>query len=264
MLPKTPYFGAGEGNRTLVLSLEGFSSTIKLHPRNSMYTRYNCLSPKFYGGGGRIRTYVGVSQQIYSLPPLATRAPLPRKLLICRRNPEVSNTELKLQRILVLPCRPNFAIPANLLSFAGAYRRHHLSQPGACWSSNCVNTDVLTSPCSALKITPRTSKLTRLYQDTAEMLMLHPAIEEITRLTAPETGWSTDSGTAGMGHCRDWQQTLRLAIHLSEHPRAWVKRLTGTLWCGAQTRQPRPVAKQLHAFVPLGARQYPAYGGNPS
>src|SRR5690606_31105633 len=28
------------------------------------------------GGGGWIRTNVGVSQQIYSLPPLATRAPL--------------------------------------------------------------------------------------------------------------------------------------------------------------------------------------------
>ena len=26
--------GAGEGNRTLVLSLEGFSSTIELHPQN--------------------------------------------------------------------------------------------------------------------------------------------------------------------------------------------------------------------------------------
>src|SRR6059036_2691622 len=30
----------------------------------------------FRGGGGWIRTSVGVSQQIYSLPPLATRAPL--------------------------------------------------------------------------------------------------------------------------------------------------------------------------------------------
>ena len=30
------------------------------------------------GGGGWIRTNVGVSQQIYSLPPLATRAPLQR------------------------------------------------------------------------------------------------------------------------------------------------------------------------------------------
>src|SRR5438552_10803313 len=35
-------------------------------------------TPKYVrlGGGGWIRTSVGVSQQIYSLPPLATRAPL--------------------------------------------------------------------------------------------------------------------------------------------------------------------------------------------
>jgi hypothetical protein len=33
---------------------------------------------KRLGGGGWIRTSVGVSQQIYSLPPLATRAPLRR------------------------------------------------------------------------------------------------------------------------------------------------------------------------------------------
>ena len=31
---------------------------------------------QFAGGGDWIRTSVGVSQQIYSLPPLATRAPL--------------------------------------------------------------------------------------------------------------------------------------------------------------------------------------------
>jgi hypothetical protein len=27
------FYGAGEGNRTLVISLEGFCSTIELHPR---------------------------------------------------------------------------------------------------------------------------------------------------------------------------------------------------------------------------------------
>jgi hypothetical protein len=30
--------GAGEGNRTLVISLEGFCSTIELHPRNAPLT----------------------------------------------------------------------------------------------------------------------------------------------------------------------------------------------------------------------------------
>ena len=33
--------GAGEGNRTLVLSLEGFSSTIELHPHNHYPQRYS-------------------------------------------------------------------------------------------------------------------------------------------------------------------------------------------------------------------------------
>ena len=35
-----------------------------------------------FGGEGWIRTSVGVSQQIYSLPPLATRAPLPAEPVI--------------------------------------------------------------------------------------------------------------------------------------------------------------------------------------
>src|SRR5262245_50502727 len=80
--------GAGEGNRTLVISLEGCCSTIELHPR----TRSPTYEPAFAktsagafatgrlasrgaagakaGGGGRTRTYEGVSQRIYSPPPL--------------------------------------------------------------------------------------------------------------------------------------------------------------------------------------------------
>ena len=82
--------GAGEGNRTLVISLEGFCSTIELHPHRSIRLPYSAGSDSVLarpallcrpalcrpGGGGWIRTNVGVSQQIYSLPPLATRAPL--------------------------------------------------------------------------------------------------------------------------------------------------------------------------------------------
>src|SRR4029079_11051395 len=42
------------------------------------------------GGGGWIRTSVGVSQQIYSLPPLATRAPLrDEPVTIARHRPFV-------------------------------------------------------------------------------------------------------------------------------------------------------------------------------
>jgi hypothetical protein len=75
--------GAGEGNRTLVISLEGFCSTIELHPLGP--SRFPAASRLAYsGGGGWIRTNVGVSQQIYSLPPLATRAPLRRERIIMK------------------------------------------------------------------------------------------------------------------------------------------------------------------------------------
>src|SRR3712207_5725248 len=63
--------GAGEGNRTLITSLEGWGSTIELHPRRPRPPR-----PAAGNGGGWIRTNVGASQRIYSPSPLATRAPL--------------------------------------------------------------------------------------------------------------------------------------------------------------------------------------------
>src|SRR6478609_2108436 len=51
--------GAGEGNRTLVVSLEGFCSTIELHPRRvSRAARFRWTVPAD-GGGGRIRTFEG-------------------------------------------------------------------------------------------------------------------------------------------------------------------------------------------------------------
>jgi hypothetical protein len=77
--------GAGEGNRTLVISLEGCCSTIELHPRQKSvgsnqvsdgYCFLMSLIPS--GGGGRTRTYEGVSQRIYSPPPLPLGT-LPRK-----------------------------------------------------------------------------------------------------------------------------------------------------------------------------------------
>src|SRR4249920_33512 len=60
--------GAGEGNRTLVISLEGFCSAIELHPPLSLFpftqniycctARIAAIGPKA-GGGGWIRTNVG-------------------------------------------------------------------------------------------------------------------------------------------------------------------------------------------------------------
>src|SRR3954447_16544772 len=63
--------GAGEGNRTLVISLEGFCSTIELHPPDSKkgspaISAAALQTPAFRfcrhpttGGGGWIRTNVG-------------------------------------------------------------------------------------------------------------------------------------------------------------------------------------------------------------
>ena len=102
--------GAGEGNRTLVISLEGFCSTIELHPRKSWCRPCSQATGGSYGAGRRLhrrptypsnpaqspnlminrsklkfwwrgldsnqRTQRG---QIYSLLPLTTRPPLPRK-----------------------------------------------------------------------------------------------------------------------------------------------------------------------------------------
>ena len=51
-------------------------------PMAGNHFQFTQLSPsfrQFAGGGDWIRTSVGVSQQIYSLPPLATRAPLQKQ-----------------------------------------------------------------------------------------------------------------------------------------------------------------------------------------
>ena len=94
-------FGAGEGNRTLVISLEGFCSTIELHPRRlrlsliSPIKTKRCTlrfreNPHRRAGGKdascdlvRIGWWRGLDSnqrthrgQIYSLLPLTTRPPL--------------------------------------------------------------------------------------------------------------------------------------------------------------------------------------------
>src|SRR5687768_14849442 len=63
--------GAGSGNRTRILSLEGCCTTIVLYPPA------NCGAPQLLdsvhrarGGGSRTRTCEGVRQRIYSPPPL--------------------------------------------------------------------------------------------------------------------------------------------------------------------------------------------------
>ena len=87
--------GAGEGNRTLVVSLEGFCSTIELHPRlppllsslarispsNPLPLNQPKQGPSFWwrGKDSNLRRQ---SRQIYSLIPLTAREPLRTKPLI--------------------------------------------------------------------------------------------------------------------------------------------------------------------------------------
>ena len=51
-------------------------------------TSYQAAPPRDVGGGGRIRTFEGVRQQIYSLPQLATLVPL-RAMQLCQRQKTV-------------------------------------------------------------------------------------------------------------------------------------------------------------------------------
>ena len=74
--------GAGEGNRTLVVSLEGFCSTIELHPRAhapplgcsaSIHAPHFLIPEWWRGKDSNLRRQ---SRQIYSLLPLTAREPL--------------------------------------------------------------------------------------------------------------------------------------------------------------------------------------------
>src|SRR5688572_32360572 len=66
------------------------------------------------GGGGRIRTFEGVSRQIYSLLPLAAWVPLPEKTsrVFSWRPPGVSTA---LARLLLQTCRPRKGIGERLI-----------------------------------------------------------------------------------------------------------------------------------------------------
>ena len=65
-----------------VMGIEPTLSAWKAEVLPLNYTRLFRTKPQSHlslstaGGGGRIRTYEGISQQIYSLPPLAAWVPL--------------------------------------------------------------------------------------------------------------------------------------------------------------------------------------------
>src|SRR5690606_19723644 len=91
--------GAGEGNRTLIVSLEGFCSTIELHPHifkkksapshnhlrettfQSVQKLFLCYRSQYWwrGKDSNLRR---LCRQIYSLIPLTAREPLQTKPVI--------------------------------------------------------------------------------------------------------------------------------------------------------------------------------------
>ena len=77
--------GAGEGNRTLVVSLENFCSTIELHPHflftdQKQHRRFCTQNILWWRGkDSNLRRQ---SRQIYSLIPLTAREPLQTKVAI--------------------------------------------------------------------------------------------------------------------------------------------------------------------------------------
>ena len=74
-------FGAGEGNRTLTVSLEGFCSTIELHPQTyciNAPTHWNLVVGEGFEPSK-------LSQQIYSLPPLTARESHQKKTQVYSR-----------------------------------------------------------------------------------------------------------------------------------------------------------------------------------
>ena len=81
-----------------------FADKIKLH--HQFYPIQASIPDHHYGGGGRIRTYVDVRRQIYSLLPLTTRPPL--RLTI-------SESEAKLRNIGI--CSP-------MSTLIGQQKRH--------------------------------------------------------------------------------------------------------------------------------------------
>ena len=65
---------AGEGNRTLVFSLEGYCSTIELHPPDHLWgRRLRAGHPTILQWGVQDSNLRRLSQRIYSPSPLTTR-----------------------------------------------------------------------------------------------------------------------------------------------------------------------------------------------
>ena len=97
--------GAGEGNRTLVVSLENFCSTIELHPQrspinNSPTTIHKTFNIKIHWWRGKDSNLRRQNRQIYSLIPLTAREPLQTEPAIM----PTAGYPVKLNRLINTEC----------------------------------------------------------------------------------------------------------------------------------------------------------------
>ena len=93
MLPLPPYATAGEGNRTLIFSLEGCGSTIELHPHKLMlFVSWpaQLLSYRPANWGVQDSNLRRHCHQIYSLTPLTARETPPSARTFTANIPEPS------------------------------------------------------------------------------------------------------------------------------------------------------------------------------
>src|SRR5450830_820750 len=98
-------YGAGEGNRTLVVSLGSFCSTIELHPRTAHSTRVCALLTTFRG---RVSGVVWLSNRLLVLRPPSQSIDESRKpRQPHRRSPTIRTLNVVLVLYLVDLCSKN-------------------------------------------------------------------------------------------------------------------------------------------------------------
>ena len=118
---KSIRLGAGEGNRTLVISLEGFCSTIELHPPKFLNLQCLRFTHKHFPSIELLVEGEGfepskLSQQIYSLPPLTARESLRKEHKIIREHLSVVKCAFVLLCcLLFLMKKYSFRLPENYI-----------------------------------------------------------------------------------------------------------------------------------------------------
>ena len=130
--------GAGEGNRTLVISLEGFCSTIELHPRTSArQSLHHSAQPLRKAGDdqagvswwrGKDSNLRRQSRQIYSLIPLTAREPLQQNRRLWRYHWWMSTIS---QNILLLALSKQ-SLRGVASTSAGWYFGRHFTRSESC------------------------------------------------------------------------------------------------------------------------------------